>query len=848
MPGWIQSLRFQLTRYKWMRAYYKEQHLDLSLPGCAFIDRNGAKVGYLEELRLHQGRLYLRGWTLASGLRIRLGDTQILRQPNEDRDDVASTLGCDRSVGFRASLPFDNGPLVLELEHQDDSLVIKHDMKVAKVAKRAERRLALGFWRELLPLLPMIAKGLMDKDADLPRRVKVALRLGQRDIHGTLLNRAFLARDDSLIRVPTLPERITILMPIYNALDLLPEALGRVIRNSDRPFRLVVIEDDSSDPRVRPWLRTWIDECRGENPVELVENDRNLGFIGSVNRGFELTDTDKGPVVLLNSDAMVPKGWLSRLVAPLADPSVASATPLSNDAEIFTAPVICARNELETGQGDAMDSALCARVDAQAPVVDVPTGVGFCMAIQREWLGRVGRFDEVFGRGYGEEVDWCRRASALGAHHVAVPQLFVEHRGGASFGPEKLELIQRNNAIISSRYPGYDQMVQDFIRDDPLVTPRLVAALAWAENLSTLDEIPVFVGHSMGGGAENYLQDRVRTEMVSVVLRFGGAYRCRIELDTPFGRMTANTDDLDLVWRLFAPITKRRVIYSCAVGDPDLAGLPEFLLRLSSGAEIEVLFHDYLPLSPSYTLLDHDGMYRGVPGPENTDPAHRYKRPDGTVVTLAEWRTVWGKLIASAESLRVFSAASEEIVMAAYPEAKGRIMVTPHRLLQNIPALPQPRNSGRVVVAVLGAIGPQKGAAVLSALSRTLKDDLDIGLVLIGRIAPGYPLSGDVPVHGAYAVEDIPHLAARYKVTHWLIPSIWPETFSYTVHECLATGLPTLAFDLGAQGDAVAQAENGLLLTGPRDRHDPEALARAVYDALRSVKREQFEASLSLAD
>lgn len=848
MPGWIQSLRFQLTRYKWMRAYYKEQHLDLSLPGCAFIDRNGAKVGYLEELRLHQGRLYLRGWTLASGLRIRLGDTQILRQPNEDRDDVASTLGCDRSVGFRASLPFDNGPLVLELEHQDDSLVIKHDMKVAKVAKRAERRLALGFWRELLPLLPMIAKGLMDKDADLPRRVKVALRLGQRDIHGTLLNRAFLARDDSLIRVPTLPERITILMPIYNALDLLPEALGRVIRNSDRPFRLVVIEDDSSDPRVRPWLRTWIDECRGENPVELVENDRNLGFIGSVNRGFELTDADQGPVVLLNSDAMVPKGWLSRLVAPLADPSVASATPLSNDAEIFTAPVICARNELETGQGDAMDSALCARVDAQAPVVDVPTGVGFCMAIQREWLGRVGRFDEVFGRGYGEEVDWCRRASALGAHHVAVPQLFVEHRGGASFGPEKLELIQRNNAIISSRYPGYDQMVQDFIRDDPLVTPRLVAALAWADNLSTLDEIPVFVGHSMGGGAENYLQDRVRTEMVSVVLRFGGAYRCRIELDTPFGRMTANTDDLDLVWRLFAPITKRRVIYSCAVGDPDLAGLPEFLLRLSSGAEIEVLFHDYLPLSPSYTLLDHDGMYRGVPGPENSDPAHRYKRPDGTVVTLAEWRTVWGKLIASAESLRVFSAASEEIVMAAYPEAKGRIMVTPHRLLQNIPALPQPRNSGRVVVAVLGAIGPQKGAAVLSALSRTLKDDLDIGLVLIGRIAPGYPLSGDVPVHGAYAVEDIPHLAARYKVTHWLIPSIWPETFSYTVHECLATGLPTLAFDLGAQGDAVAQAENGLLLTGPRDRHDPEALARAVYDALRSVKREQFEASLSLAD
>lgn len=837
-----------MARYRWMRAYYKEQHLELTLPGCVFRDRNGATVGYLEELHLYQGRLFLRGWALASGLRIRLGNTQILRRPNEERDDVASALGCDRSVGFRASLPFDHGPLVLELEHGDHSLVIKHDMKVAKVARRAERKLMLWFWRDLLPLLPMIARGLFRNDADLPRRVKVALRLGQRETHGTFLNPAFLTGSDTAEPATVLPERITIIMPVYNALDLLPEALGRVVSNSDRPFRLVVIEDDSSDPRVRPWLRNWIDEHRADSAIEMVENDRNLGFIGSVNRGLELTDADRGPVVLLNSDAMVPKGWLSRLVAPLTDPSVASATPLSNDAEIFTAPIICARNELETGQGDIMDAALFERIDGRAPVVEAPTGVGFCMAIQREWLRRVGSFDAIFGRGYGEEVDWCRRASALGGRHVAVSRLFVEHRGGASFGPEKLALIQQNNAIISSRYPGYDQMVQDFIRDDPLVTPRLVAALAWAESLSSVDQIPIFIGHSMGGGAENYLQDRVRAEKVSVVLRFGGACRCRIELDTPHGRMTANTDDLEFVLRLFTPITKRRIIYSCAVGDPDLAGLPEFLLRLSSGTKLEVLFHDYLPLSPSYTLLGRGGIYRGVPDPDNDDPAHCYKRPDGTVVTLAEWRADWGRVIASAERLRTFSTASKEIVLAAYPEATGRVMVTPHKLLQSIPALPRPRNADRVVVAVLGAIGPQKGAAVLSALSRTLKEHSGIGLVLIGRIAPGYPLSGDVPVHGAYAVEDIPHLAARYKVTHWLIPSIWPETFSYTVHECLATGLPTLAFDLGAQGDAVSRAKNGVLLAGPREGQDPDELAGTVYNALRVAKGEQIQTGLHHAD
>jgi hypothetical protein len=67
-------------------------------------------------------------------------------------------------------------------------------------------------------------------------------------------------------------------------------------------------------------------------------------------------------------------------------------------------------------------------------------------------------------------------------------------------------------------------------------------------------------------------------------------------------------------------------------------------------------------------------------------------------------------------------------------------------------------------------------------------------------------------VHGAYRREDIPGLVARYGIDRWLIPSVWPETFSYTTHEALATGLPVWCFDLGAQGAAVRSAalETGL--------------------------------------
>lgn len=449
----------------------------------------------------------------------------------------------------------------------------------------------------------------------------------------------------------------------------------------------------------------------------------------------------------------------------------------------------------------------------------------------RNWLTRLGGFDIIFGRGYGEEVDWCRRASAAGGHHVAVPDLFVEHRGGASFGSEKLALVQENNAVISARYPDYDRMVQDFIRSDPLITPRLMAAFLWADSLPNLAEIPVYIAHSMGGGAENYLQTRVAAAPVSVVLRFGGAFRCRIELNCPAGRMSANTDDLDLVLRMTALLTRRRIIYSCAVGDSDLTELPGFLRALARSTALEVLFHDYLALSPSYTLLDADGGYRGVPDPDYTDPAHSYRTSDGRLIGLREWRDLWAPVIAQAVQLTVFSASSVEILSTAYPQAKGRITIRPHELGQAVPRL-QPPDSQKKVIGVLGAIGPQKGAGVVTALAHMLKGRQDIGLALIGRIAPGYPLGRHVAQHGAYSTEDIPALAARYRITHWLIPSIWPETFSYTVHECLATGLPVLAFDLGAQGAAVEASPNGCLLPWQGAQSAPDILAQIVLQAV----------------
>ena len=129
---------------------------------------------------------------------------------------------------------------------------------------------------------------------------------------------------------------------------------------------------------------------------------------------------------------------------------------------------------------------------------------------------------------------------------------------------------------------------------------------------------------------------------------------------------------------------------------------------------------------------------------------------------------------------------------------------------------------------VLGNIGVQKGAGVLQDLSHRLAAVKGAKLIVLGRVDPTYPLGATAHIHGGYLRPEIPALVARYGITDWLIPSIWPETFSYTTHEAIATGLPVWGFDLGAQADAIRNTKRGGVIAIPDGVPDLGAL----FDAL----------------
>ena len=246
---------------------------------------------------------------------------------------------------------------------------------------------------------------------------------------------------------------VDIVIPVYRGLAQTRRCIESVLADADRPAgRVIAVDDHSPEPK----LSAWLDSLAAEGRIQLVRNRRNRGFVASVNIGIEAAGTHD--VVLLNSDTEVANGWLARLAGhAYATPRVASVSPFSNNATICSYPRI-AGGPPAFGLGVAELDAACHAANAGRRV-ELPTTVGFCMYVRRAALADIGLFDTAaFGRGYGEENDFCLRASARGWRHLLACDTFVYHEGSVSFGAGASSALDQGMAVLRERYPHYARL------------------------------------------------------------------------------------------------------------------------------------------------------------------------------------------------------------------------------------------------------------------------------------------------------------------------------------------------------------------------------------------------------
>lgn len=642
---------------------------------------------------------------------------------------------------------------------------------------------------------------------------------------------------------------VDVLVPVYAGAHETLRCLWSVLTAPvTTAFELVVINDAGPDAQLNGVLRT----LAQRNLFAFQQHRHNLGFVKTVNEGLRRhRDRD---VIILNADTEVYGDWLDRMLAMAgANPQLGSITPLSNNATICSYPDGVGERALRLEVSHRQLDALAARTNPGA-FVTAPTGVGFCMFMRRKAIREVGLFDEkAFGRGYGEENDWCQRALARGWHHAIAADVYVRHVGSVSFKSEARARIQAAMRTLAKRHPRYHSDVKAFISANPLWTHRARIDLARLQAASGERNV-LLVCHSRGGGTERHLLEQM-TQLVAegasvfelrpshqpdcVSLQHTGVYGLENVAAMPIA---------DQAWldEVFISLRIHEVHVHHLVDFPSHTSqaLQSVCRRL--GLALRLVVHDYFLMCPRINLVTSEqGRHCGNPTEADCD---RCLRADGLARrtgTIAEWR---------AESLDLMKQAAQVIVPSSdVAHRLGRMAplvpfrIEPHEAAPPAPAHPLPHATAGAAVHVLvvGAISWVKGFGVVHGLARAMREhQLPLRLSLLGHSMDDTALREQhVNVLGRYYDHELAERLTQISPDLILIPSIWPETYCYVLTGAMRAGRRIAVFDLGAQAERTRLHHPDHLILPIELADEPALLSRRLIDGARAPSSLQLPAS-----
>ena len=606
---------------------------------------------------------------------------------------------------------------------------------------------------------------------------------------------------------------VDVLMPVFRGRAETLNAILHVLTAENRTeLELVVIDDATPDGDLADDLR----DLRDKGLITLVRNRSNLGFPGAINRGAELhKDRD---VIWLNADTEVYDFWADRLRdAAYSQPQVATVTPLTNSGTICSYPCVDKDNfgELEIPWADV--DRLAANVNAGV-TVESPTAVGFVTYVRRSALDEIGGLDcENFGRGYGEENDFCQRAIGAGWRNLLAANVVVRHFGATSFRGERARRVASAMKKMDRLHPSYHRDVQKFITDDPLAAARRRLDLQRLVHGRT-DRTALLVTHSRGGGTAQHVHEEtarlIERGWTVYVLTGGKSGQGTAKLSRVGVGPLPSLEALDLegpdLWGMIGSLRLSKVDLHHMIDFPNTA--PDLFRERLKDLDLayEVMVHDYFAICPRINLIDQGGRYCGEP---DIQGCARCLLRRGSVVgrpDIHEWRRRHGALLRGAERVRVPDDDVAERLKRYLPDLA--IDVVPHDNVVDAPTIkPQ---GGVLKIAILGAIGPIKGFdAVLGLARHIIAHKLPIRITVIGYTHNDVAArAAGINVTGAYTNDRAQELIARTDPHLIWVPSLWPETYCYTLSIALASGRPVAAFDIGAQAARLRRLQTGTLI------------------------------------
>jgi O-antigen biosynthesis protein len=623
---------------------------------------------------------------------------------------------------------------------------------------------------------------------------------------------------------------VTVIVPVYRGVEDVRRCLESVIRhaaNSDVSLQVLAIDDASPEPEVRMYL----DALASEDltvPFTTIHNHENLGFVRTVNLGI---NQSPGDVVILNADAIVTDRWLDRLAAAATEADVATVTPLTNFGSICTLPrSVVAAFALE-GTDPKIDE--CAGfVLGQSLHLrpEVITGVGFCMYVTRAALEVCGRFDaETFGAGYGEEVDFCLRASRVGFRHLVEDATFVYHHGAGSFGDQRKARLAKASGRLHDRYRFFRAANKNERANDPLQLPFVALELGLVERRSDRPHV-LHLLHSAPediGGTEKHL----RVLMKSLFAEFDASVLYPV--DHGFALRTFWDFGLDapLEQEFLLPGAPRRVtrvhdevaaealtialdmFHFDAVHIQNLMGYSVAPLQALAGFTGTVVcsVRDLYLACPNHSLLYRNSQSCGIPEDLKLCERCLAETRDLPISYLTEFRATTRERLDSVDRWVFASQSAADYFLRVYDVDPKRIEIIPHGAVIHIDRPGREVDEGLIFeeplrLAFVGRGWPKKGLGVANGLADRLADSA-IEIHHFGELKAA--ASPRLQPHGLFDNENLPELLHLTGIQIVLLPGPYAETFGHVMTEALIAGLPVIGASYGALGERIRVTRAG---------------------------------------
>lgn len=225
---------------------------------------------------------------------------------------------------------------------------------------------------------------------------------------------------------------------------MLAEALTSLAAQSAQTA--IVVVDNASNDGTREMLAARFPM------VQLVANDRNLGFGNAVNRGVSAAPADTEVIVLVNNDAVCEPDFVDRMLEPFADERIGMvAGVLLQEA----APTLVDSAGIELDPTLRSYDACWNAPATQVPAAPAPVGpCGGAAAYRASAFRDLGGFDPAFFA-YWEDVDLALRFRLAGWRCAPAPGARALHRHGQTLGagsPQARALDAFGRGFVLGRY------------------------------------------------------------------------------------------------------------------------------------------------------------------------------------------------------------------------------------------------------------------------------------------------------------------------------------------------------------------------------------------------------------